>query len=366
MRSLLIFLADPVRTFYEKGELKKDYYNPGGLFSEVTIVSFAQKDMEPETVSFIAGDALLRIVPVGSFRGLSSLGIIPRILNLIRKVRPDAIRSYDPSLRGLIAVICGKICRIPVVISLHCSLDEQRLHNSNPLFKIRKIFERFSIGSAEKIICVTEHVAEYAKRYGARDTVVIYNRIDLAQFDPKNRKVRPGLILSVGRLDPQKYQECLIRALKGMNHARLILIGSGPQERMLKRMVFDMALAGRVDFIKSVPHGEIHKYYAMAELFAIATHYEGFCIPVLEAMASGVPVVASDIAPIREIGGGAVKLVRNDPESFRNAFIDIMKDEDRKERMSLNGLACARERFDYKRLEESERAAYLALRRYKR
>lgn len=360
MKKLLIFLTDSIQTFYKKGELKKNYYNPGNLFDEVAMISFVNKDIEAQTVSFIAGRASLRIISVGRIGMLSFFTVIHKIFNLISKIKPDAIRAYDPSLRGFLAVVFGKIFKIPVMISLHADLDEQRVYNYRILFTLRKILERFSISLTEKVICVTEHVASYAKRYGAKSPLVIYNRVDFGQFNPKKRNPIPKLILSVGRLNPQKYHSCLIRAVKDID-VKLILIGQGPQSRMLKALALEMGLSGRIEFIDFIPHGEIYKYYAIAEIFAIATHYEGFCIPVLEAMASGVPVVASDIAPIREISRGAAKLVKNTPESFRDAFLKILGNNKKISEMSSNGIKIANEIFDYHKLEELEKTAYVTL-----
>ena len=161
---------------------------------------------------------------------------------------------------------------------------------------------------------------------------VIYDRVYSAAYtcdrnQPISEERSPGglTVLSVGRLVSPKYQECLIRAVQGLD-IKLVLIGDGFKRQFLEQVVQQLDMAEQVQFIKSVPNSEIPRYYREADIFAIATHYEGFCIPVLEAMASGLPVVASRIGPIEEVLGGTGVLVENRPEAFATALVKLGKD----------------------------------------
>lgn len=87
-------------------------------------------------------------------------------------------------------------------------------------------------------------------------------------------------------MDPPKDQACLIRAIEGLD-VELHLIGDGVNRQALELLAADLGLVDRVRFLGSVPHACIQGYYARADLFALATHYEGLGMPVLEAMAAG-------------------------------------------------------------------------------
>jgi glycosyltransferase involved in cell wall biosynthesis len=108
--------------------------------------------------------------------------------------------------------------------------------------------------------------------------------------------------------------------------ANLVLIGDGPLKARLARLVDELGMTHQVTFCSAVPHAQIQRYYRDADIFAIATHYEGFCIPVLEAMAAGLPVVASRIPPIEEIMGDTGFLVENQPAAFASALRRLVDD----------------------------------------
>jgi L-malate glycosyltransferase len=229
--------------------------------------------------------------------------------------------------------------------------------------RVRLLFERFTLPRADAVICVTEHVAAYAARHGAVHREVIYNRVYTDQFrhavaSGSQRSARLK-ILSVGRLVAPKDQACLIRALLPLD-AELVLIGEGENGPALRRLAAELGVGSRVSFVPSVPHSEIARWYADADLFAMATHYEGFCIPVLEAMAAGLPIVASDIPAIREIVGDAAVLVNTDPESFAREVRSLAEDPDR--RVALGERARQRAAaLSGDMMEARERAVYARL-----
>ena len=320
-RTLVVFPNDPIKAYYKKGEIKERYYNPCNLFDEVHIVSPCEHDVEEDKVQRIAGDAKLKIHSVGEFRPLEFFSYRKKILNLVRDIKPDVLRAYNPRMQGYFAVYCGKKLKTPSTISIHTEFDEARRFNKSLRLRLLKFFETYSLSKVDKIICVTNYLIPYAKKYGAKDMEVIYNRVDTKQFNKGDdtKKFDKPTILCVGRLDKPKYQECLIGAIKDLD-VNLLLIGDGELYSDLRLLTKEMEIENKVKFIKFVPHSEIHEYYSSVDIFAIATHYEGFCIPVLEAMASSLPIVASEIGPIQELVGDLGILVENTPEAFREAF----------------------------------------------
>lgn len=355
---LLIFLTDAIRTFKEKGEVKPRYYNPGNMFSEVHFVSPATEDLGPEALQCLVGEARMVVHPLGPLYGLWNLPPLRRVAALMQSVSPDVVRAYDPGLRGSVAVWTARRHGVPSVISVHADLDEQRRCERRALHQIRRLLERYALRNATAVLCVSRHVESYVKRYRTRPAIVIYNRVDTAQFVQRPAVARAGhvRILTVGRLVRQKYQACLIRALPSLD-ACLTLIGDGPLREPLQRLASRLGVDDRVEFIRSVPHVDIHRYYHNADLFAMATHYEGFCIPVLEAMAAGLPVVASRIGPIEELVGNAGLLVENRPAAFAEALARLVQDP----RLRIEMGARARQRaltMDGNVMEWKERALY--------
>lgn len=364
-KSVCIILTDPLKSFVKKGEIKPNYYNPGDFFDKIYFISFSHSDVDNDSAKILSANADVRIYPLGKINILTLLPIFIRALFLIKKIRPALIRAYDPSARGLFSVIIGRLLGIPVVISIHAELDEQRKCDNRFKLKFRRLLEYHSIRLADTVICVTNHVREYAQRFGALNnhTKVIYNGVDLVQFaHPSTQQIfRKDTILCVGRLDKQKYQECLIKAVSLLDtDMDLALIGDGPEFNRLVQLSRELNIAQKVHFIRSVPHNKIQDYYCSAKIFAIATHYEGFCIPVIEAMASGVPVVASCIPPIREIIGDAGLLADNSPESFRSNIELLLKDNKMYDTFVEKGKHRVR-MFDNAVIEQEHKKIYAAL-----
>ncbi len=106
----------------------------------------------------------------------------------------------------------------------------------------------------------------------------------------------------------------------------MTLIGRGSLRPSLERLASELGVAERVRFIDSVDHARIQEHYHQADLLALATHYEGFCIPVLEAMAAGLPVLASNTPPLDEIIGPTGLIVEKTPEAFARALASWIDD----------------------------------------
>jgi glycosyltransferase involved in cell wall biosynthesis len=321
---LCVFSSDPLYKYYEKGEIKARYWNPEDMFDEVCVFSFCPEDIAAERVQELTGRARLRVVPLGSPSPWRLHAQYRRAVAELGAMRPDLVRVHNPWHAGLVGVRAAKRLGIPVVLSLHTHYGARRQWEGGWLLQALRLSEGYSIRRADRVLCVSHYVADYARQMGARSVEVIYNRVYLEQFRCERRDMHdPPVILCVGRLDPPKDQECLVRAIQGLDVV-LHLVGDGINRRRLEGLVEDLGLRSKVCFFGAVPHHRIQSYYARADIFALATHYEGFCIPVLEAMAAGLPVVVSDTQPLPEILGGAGLVVRHHAEGFREAFVDLM------------------------------------------
>jgi glycosyltransferase involved in cell wall biosynthesis/ubiquinone/menaquinone biosynthesis C-methylase UbiE len=362
---LVVFASDALETYYNKGEIKENYFNPNNYFNEVDFISLNDTEIQEDKVQQLVGNAKIYIHPVGKWR--PGPRFKKKILRLVRGINPAVIRAYDPLAPGYLAVYCGKKLNIPSVISLHADFDEEREYNRQfgykryLKFKIySKLFERYSLTNGDKIICVTEFLKGYAKKYGAKEEniEVIYNRVDGDRFKRGNR-LNPEIvrIICVGRQNKQKNQQCLIRAIKGLKKVELLLIGNGEEHENLKKLAKDLQLEDKVKFIQSVPHSEIHKYYADSDIFAIATDHEGMCIPAAEAMTASLPIVCSNIQPLIEVIDNGGVLVERTPEAFRKAFQDLIEHEELRLQLGLNGKLRAMD-FDRLVIELKEAKMY--------
>jgi len=362
MKRLLALPNDPITRYLEKGEIKPRYYNAGDTFDEVHLLTWCREDVGVHQVQCIAGKAQLFIHPLGPPTVPNLLRQLARAGSLARDVSPDVIRAYNPWHCGLLALRMARSIGVPLAISIHDDFERRRRVFGGARLRLLKLFERFVLPRATVVICVSEHLAKYARRFGAKCAKTIYNRVDFAKFSTERAYTLEGrtpVVLSVGRLDPQKRQDILIRAVVALD-CRLHLVGGGSRESELKELASELGIADRVSFEKAVPHARIPEVYARADIFAMATEHEGFCMPVLEAMASGLPVVACDTPPLPEVLGGCGIVVGNDPGEFRRAIGELASSQERRSDLGLSGRRRAEE-LDGSRMEELEAGLYASL-----
>ena len=169
-------------------------------------------------------------------------------------------------------------------------------------------------------------------------------------------------LLMVGRIVPNKGYEHLIRSFalyaKAYNrHSRLIL--AGRQNAMLhlyyqrlRQLIRENDLEGRVLFTGHISDAALKSCYLAAHVFMIQSEHEGFCVPLIEAMAFGVPVVALARGAVAETGGDAA-LVWDDPDPalFAASAHRVVSDEELRHELGEAGRSWYAERFDNAKIE---------------
>jgi glycosyltransferase involved in cell wall biosynthesis len=161
-------------------------------------------------------------------------------------------------------------------------------------------------------------------------------------------------VLTVGTLEPRKNLLTLLDAWDrlGVDMDLVVVGGRGWHDRDLVRAIRTRGGAGRVRWLGYVPESELVALYAGAELFVYPSRLEGFGLPLLEAMACGAPVVASDVPALREVGGEAACFVPpGDAVALRQAMAQLLDDVAARSAASQRGLARA-QRFSWARTAE--------------
>lgn len=156
-------------------------------------------------------------------------------------------------------------------------------------------------------VALTDHMAKWARQWAWGSRVVkIPNGIDLDKFSPEGGKIDLGLpkpiILSVGALIWYKYHDRVIQAVSKIGKGSVLIVGKGPEEKKLNQL--GKELLGNRFRITSFDYEEIPKVYRFADLFTLPSwDREAFGIVYLEALASGLGVVAPDDQSRKEIIG---------------------------------------------------------------
>jgi phosphatidylinositol alpha-mannosyltransferase len=188
---------------------------------------------------------------------------------------------------------------------------------------------------ARLCIASSRAVGEGFRKLGVKNIQIIPNGVDLNLFTNKSEppSSRVFTILSVGRLEKVKGHRYLIDAFaqikKEMPQAKLIFVGDGSERENLEKQVSDLGLSD-AEFIGEVPHRELPSWYHGADVFVMPSLSEGFGICAIEAMASGVPVVASGVGGLLDIienGQTGLLVAPKDSKSLAGAVCLLLRDK---------------------------------------
>ena len=350
MTKICVFPNDSLLSYYNKGEIKIGYFNPKNMFKEIHVLSLFDEEVDEKKVQTMAGNGILKIHKLGKANLSNYKSFEEDVIKIIDEIKPSIIRSFNPLIQGWLATKASKKLKIPHVVSLHTNYDQQRnfLKKEHKYFQFFKMtyasqkIEKSVLQSADAVVCVYEFIVPYARKMGAKNVQVIYNKVDLNKFSPDCKKEfvssRPTII-SVGRLIEQKDHKYLVEAIKELD-ADLLLIGDGPNYDLLLQLIKDIGVSDKVKIIKRVPHEKLSGYYSASEIYGQPMKFlDGIPMPVLEAMASGLPVVMSKHdASYSEVIDDAVLFVENSGESFAQAFKKILFDSKYKEELRKKSL----------------------------
>lgn len=265
------------------------------------------------------------VTPLGNSMGAAANGSMATVapdpaaaLRTIRALREEAfdvVHIHEPVVPGpsLTALV---FCDSPMVGTFHRSGTSHWLRAMRP-------FARSVAGRLRQRVAVSEQAAATAHTIFGGDYEVLWNGIDVAGFQRAEPWPKDGpTVLFVGRHEPRKGLDVLIRAMARLPHdTRLWVVGEGPQTAALRSATRGNA---RIEWLGAVSEGEKLRRLRAADVFcAPSTSGESFGVVLLEALAAGTPVVASDIAGYRSVvrpGKEALLAVPGDDEDLARAL----------------------------------------------
>jgi phosphatidyl-myo-inositol alpha-mannosyltransferase len=295
------------------------------------------------------------IYSAGSFARITTgLGLRRQLRDQFRRQRIDLVHVHGgltPTL-GLVAPEAAWDLDLPVVATFHSWFSRSALCR---VFR-RPLQQRLDRHAAA--VAVSQPVVEAHARYLDADWEIIPNGVDTEFFRPDAAQLPPTgapELLFLGRLDPRNGLDTVLAAmphiLRRHPSARLTIAGDGPLRPVYERLA--RPLGERVEFLGRV-NGNRPEHYARAALYLCPTTKASFGITLLEAMACGTPILASDITGFRELvdhGREAVLVPKNRADLWARAALELLEDQPRLRAMGEAGRLKA-ERFAWPRIAE--------------
>lgn len=351
-RRLMVLIPDRISDILVKGEYQPRYYNPGGLFPEVHIVTTTDDRPDLTALQRTVGDARLFVHNVPEQPSLIAGGWerwwhrplrqwARAGVDLARRIRPQLIRCHGADWNGYLASRIRRKTGVPYVMSLHINpdinpvrrftgeplTDQQRQHNA-----FYEYIEREGLTHADLVMPVYRPILPYLERMGVTRADVCYNILNAEWLRRKASYEwsRPFRIVCVGRLIAEKNPRHIIAAVADLPDTHLTIIGDGPERARLETLAADLGVGGRVEFMPAVPNDELCAALPGFDLFAVHTEYWELNKSVLEALLTGLPVVINRRtgAPVPELqDANIVQFVDDTREAYRDAIRRLMGDD---------------------------------------
>lgn len=315
---------------------------------EVVVIASAIKGAPAEEM--MEGVRVIRVK--GSYT-LSSARAAAKVLKDV-----DIVHGHGTCARGHLSRNKG----FPTVVKMHNTwLGEMERHKrmGTPIPFSRKAamrlytrMDRFCVQHSDHVIAISEVIRAETLRYGIPDkkVTVIQNGVDIERFDVSDKvraSVRKRLgfkdddvvIGYIGRVEPHKNVGELVRAVEGLKgdaKVRLLVVGGG--EALTNVKAAAIALKDRARFTGFVNYEDVPQYYAASDIIVYPSIYEPLGNVVLEAMAAGRPILASEVDGIPEIFvEGAGFLFEPKAEDIRARLQEVVDDPELRKRMGEKG-----------------------------
>ncbi len=308
-------------------------------------------DVLESVVSKRPGVERFLLPPIRNWRDLGAMLAHRRVF---ARLRPRVLHVALPSMgAGQWALLAASTIRgISLLAVEHAAFPPV----SRAGVALKRLVEH-RIGSH---VAVSHYVAREVERVVALPSgslTVIHNGVPDFTLPPRSTSEQP-VIGTIARLAPTKGVDVLVRAMVGVPDARLVIVGTGPEEPVIRDLARQCGVASRIEWVGWTD--QPRTYLATFDVFALASRAEGLSLAICEAMLARLPVVATSVGGIPEIvadGETGLLVPLDDPEKLARALYRLTHDPSLRQRMGEAGRQRARDSFS----PESMARAYEAL-----
>ncbi len=242
----------------------------------------------------------------------------------LNELNVDVVHAQTPMVMGFAGLMAAKMLGKPLVSSFHTMITNKPIIDAyypknRHLKKLAETsvlrYTKFFYNRCDKVIAPSEAIRKMLIRYGIEKVNTVPNCVDTSRFNARidgndirsSLGIRQGekMVLYLGRLSREKKLEVLLRATKLLiskdSSIKLIIGGTGPAEQYYRNLAKSLGISSSAKFIGFVDQKILPNLYAAADVFCLPSTFETQGVVMLEAMASGTPVVGADYLAISEI-----------------------------------------------------------------
>ena len=274
--------------------------------------------------------------------------------------KTDLIWGMDISQGSLVAAMI-KFFRghVPFLFTIQYGYGEDRIASGRG--GLINLAFRFILRRASLVTVISKSLEHLARTYGYKGQIqIVPNGVDIDKFKTQNSELKIAkpapVIITVSRLVFKNGIDILIEAISQLKtyNLQLKIVGIGPGESQLKNLARDLQASDRVQFLGNVTQEQLPSYLQSADIFVRPSRSEGLGTAFLEAMAAGLPVIATRVGGIPDfiVDGETGLFCSEKPEDVAEKITILIKDHDLRERIAAGGRKLVLEKYDWKTIVE--------------
>lgn len=279
---------------------------------------------------------------------------------LVRQSKADATLAFFGMPSGAVAWTLKKFFRIPYVVSLRGGdVPGFRPYDFKTMHRLLAPFLRVIWHDASAVVANSRGLRDLALAFDSSIEIpIIPNGVDVSQYPAGDRAWSPPRLLSVGRIVHQKGLDLGLRALAGLKDLdwEWRIAGDGPQVESLQSLAAELGIAERIAFLGWQSREELAKWYHQSNLFLFPSRHEGMPNAVLEAMAGGLPVIATRIAGNEELvldGGTGLLVPTESVDNLREALRKLLSNPTLRQRMGTASRQRVEQNYTWQKTAEA-------------
>ncbi|KYH28018.1 MULTISPECIES: glycosyltransferase family 4 protein [Clostridium] len=307
---------------------------------------------------------------------ISDLRACLQLIKLVKKIKPDIIHIHS-SKAGVLGRIAAYVTGVPCIYNAHGWSFSMNISNKKK--KFYATIERICAKLTKKIINISDYEQQLAIQYNIAPKskmITIYNGIDVDKY---NGKFDKNTILSelnipkdafivgmVGRLAKQKSPETFLKIAERISmlvkNSFFILVGDGELRKDVEKSIVEKGLTNKVKITGWT--NEVAEYISVFDIGILTSKWEGFGLVLAEYMASGKPIVASNVGGIPTVienNRNGILVDSNDIDGFVDGILKIKNNKELRDSFITNSYKDVREKFDIRRVVREHEELYIKI-----